>query len=154
MSYTANAKALQKELNNMAKTDPVWLERIKAIKAKGIKGWDCIFQAVADRKLELRATAQERAQQLNRVEIAFNHLEVEQKADLLKFAQLIAKERGQKFEIKYHQPLAEFSQDERACIGSALARMQQVRKAFPPNLRNYEFHPKSQKTEGEAKWPR
>lgn len=154
MSYAANAKALQKELNNIAKTDPVWLERIKAIKAKGIKGWDCIFQAVADFRLEQKATEQEKEQGLNRVEIAFNRLNTEQKADLLSFAQIIAKERRLKFEVKHFQPLKAFSQDERACIASALKRMQEVRNAFPPNLRNYEFHPKSQKTEGEAKWPR
>ncbi|RRN04780.1 hypothetical protein EIM44_04905 [Bibersteinia trehalosi] len=149
MSYTANAKALQKQIAQMAKTDPVWLERIKAIKAKGVKGWNCIYQAVADFKLEKQATTNEKEQGLNRVELAFKRMGESEKSDLLHFARLIAAERKVKFEVKYFQPLREFSQDERACIATALARMQAVRQAFPPNLRVNEFHPKAQ---GTKKW--
>lgn len=149
MSYTANAKALQKQITKMAKTDPVWLERIKTIKAKGIKGWDCIYQAVSDFKLEKQATCEEKELGLNRVELAFNRLGEIEKRDLLTFAKQIAAERRVKFDVKYFQALREFSQDERACIATALARMQAVRQAFPPNLRVNEFHPKAQ---GTKKW--
>lgn len=138
MSYTANAKALQKQIAQMAKTDPVWLERIKTIKAKGINGWDCIHQAVEDYFVEQQADEKEK-EQLNRVEIAFNRLEPEQKEILLNFASVISAMRGNSFRVDCELRFFDFTEQERSCIAAALQRMQAVRRSFPSNLMSYEF---------------
>lgn len=156
MSYTANLKAMWKRIKGqpqsnpqelyerlagLGKTDPAALERIKALKEKGITGWNAVWQAVSDMQTEKSATESQKEQGFNRVEIAFSQLPWEEKRTLFFFAKQIAEEKGGEFILDYEKPLREFTGSERAAIASALKRISTLRDRFGRNLERLEFHP-------------
>lgn len=119
------------------------LTKAKALKKQGITGWDAILQMVQDDELERNATTTQSEAHYNRVELAFDNLDEESKAALLALAGFYAQKRHiakQDFS-NLNTPLRDYTQDERACIGSAVQVMSRVRSAFGRNLKSYEFHP-------------
>lgn len=110
--------------------------RISALKEKGITGWPAVIQAVDDHKREFNALKTE--QTLTRVELAWRDCTTETKRNLL----VLAREQVPNITFDFKQPFAEFSQDERAAIGRALAAFSKGRDEFPRNLTSQEFHPK------------
>lgn len=137
----ANPETLYQNLNQLGNTNPQWLARIKALKAQGLTGWDCIYQAVDDAKRENSATESQQQQAYNRVELAFSALGDEERRLLFYVAQLFARRRGERFIRKWQTPLREFTGNERACIATAIQKMSQVREQFGKNLKRLEFHP-------------
>lgn len=158
MSYTARAKRTFKreivqgyaekpaefyeKLAHLNESSPDFLARIKALKQKGITGWDAINQAVEDKRTEEQASQSQQEQGFNRVEIAFASLTWEQKNVLFCLCKQLAEARNHEFVTHFDKPLREFLPLERACIASAIKTMSDIRSTFGRNLERLEFHPK------------
>lgn len=134
------------------------LPKYQTLKARGISGFRAAHQLVDELVREERQTdfakksPKQTACEQNRVEFAFAQLTATRKKRLLLFARMLAREQGKriKWSLDVRKPLAEFSQDERAFIASALKEMNEIKDHFPLNMRFYEFHPP--KPKGTKKW--
>lgn len=120
-------------------TDSV-LAKVKTAKAKGLRGWDCVLAVSQDIQLECQASQAELSGGFSRVEVAFNRLNETAKADLLHFASRISEERNQTFESGLYKRFWDYSDQERACIATALQRIAAIREHFPKGLHRTEFH--------------
>lgn len=126
-----------------------YIGRIRTLKQQGIRGWGCIFQVVADKRNEARATPQQRAEKFNRVEIAFANLPKANREALLVLAAHVAQKKCWK-DVNISPPkdrLRDYNANTRASIALALKLMSDTRSLFGLNLKHHEFHP-----EGAARW--